>query len=252
MKKMYHRFASYYMILLFFVTSIVFVTVAAFIRMGTEYVDRNLKILHLFSCFWASCYFWLNPLWRVKITGREHIVKNKAYVMVSNHQSMVDILVIYRIFKHFKWVAKSSLFRLPFVGWNMYLNRYVKIERTSVKSQRKMIRQCEEYIGQGSSVMIFPEGTRSPDGQLRPFKDGAFYIALQRKADIIPMVIDGSANIMPAKGFTPFNKQTVYLHILPVVPFRQFQNMTCRELSEHIHHILDEEIKQMRKADYKL
>ncbi|MDR1864191.1 MAG: 1-acyl-sn-glycerol-3-phosphate acyltransferase [Bacteroidales bacterium] len=243
---MYHRLASYYLVILFVTTSSIYVVVAALLRAVTGGFDRKLKILHLFSCFWASCYTWLNPLWSVVITGREHIDGRKACVMVSNHQSVVDILVIYRLFRHFKWVAKSSLFSIPFIGWNMRLNRYVRIERSSLKSQRKMIRQCEEHIRTGSSVMIFPEGTRSSDGQLRPFKEGAFHIALQQKADIVPMVIDGSAKALPQKGLLPFNRQTVYLHVLPPVSCEKYGQMTAAELTGEIRRMMEEELTRMR------
>ena len=95
--------------------------------------------------------------------------------------------------------------------------------------------------------MIFPEGTRSRTGELRAFKEGAFLIALQQKTDIVPMAIDGSAKAMPEKGLFPFKKQKVYLHILPPVPYESFKDMGIRQLSEHIHAIVAEELNRMRQ-----
>ncbi|GHT24165.1 hypothetical protein FACS189430_08620 [Bacteroidia bacterium] len=243
---MYRHLSSIYLCLLFFVTSLVFFVIAVILRVTTVWFDRKLTVLHLFSCFWAACYTWLNPLWRVSVTGRDNIQKGKVYVMVSNHQSVVDILVLYRILKPYKWVGKASLFKIPILGWNMSMNKYVKIVRSSVSSQRRMIRLCTRYVSEGNSLMIFPEGTRSANGALRNFKEGAFLIAMQQKADIIPMVIDGTSNALPPKGY-PFNPQKIRLHILPPVPYDSYQSMTVAEVSEHVRQIMAGELIRMRK-----
>jgi len=168
--------------------------------------------------------------------------------MVCNHQSMLDIPIIYRIFLHFKWIAKASLFKVPVIGWNLWLNRSIRIERNNTKSQRKMLRQCIENIKRGSSVMIFPEGTRSRNGELRAFKEGAFFIALKQKTDIVPMVLDNSYKALPEKGIIPKRKQDVSLNILPPVPYETFKDMSIRQLSEHIHTIISGELKRMRSV----
>ncbi|MDR0814215.1 MAG: 1-acyl-sn-glycerol-3-phosphate acyltransferase [Bacteroidales bacterium] len=243
---MYRHLSSIYLCLLFFVTSLIFFVIAIILRVTTVRFDRKLTVLHLFSCFWAACYTWLNPLWRVSITGRDNIDTRKVYVMVSNHQSVVDILVLYRIFKPYKWVGKASLFKIPLLGWNMSMNKYIKIVRSSVSSQRRMIRLCSKNIGEGNSIMIFPEGTRSANGELRNFKEGAFLIAMQQKVDIIPMVINGTANALPPKGY-PFNPQKMRLHILPPVPYETYRDMTVAEVSGHVRQIMADELNRMRK-----
>ena len=243
---MYYYFVAVYLVSLFLVTSAVFLPVAVILRFTTFWFDRRLAILHAFTCFWASCYSWLSPLWKFVITGRENVDRKKAYVIACNHQSFLDILIIFRIFLHFKWVAKSSLFRFPIIGWNMWLNRHIKIERSSTKSQRKMLKQCANAIQNGSSLLIFPEGTRSRRGELRKFKEGAFLIALQQKTDIVPMVIDDSYKALPEDGIMPRNKQKVFLNILPPVPYETFKDMEVRQVSEHIHSIIAAELERMR------
>ena len=242
-----------YLIIIFVVTSLIYFSIAFGLRILTIWFDRRLTVLHQFSCFWASCYIWLSPVWNVVITGRENIDRKKACVLVCNHQSMFDILVIHFTFIHFKWVAKASLFKIPIIGWNLWLNRHIKIERTSTQSQRKMLKQCAETIREGNSVMIFPEGTRSRNGVLRAFKEGAFLIALQQKADIVPMALDNSYKALPEKGLFPRHKQKVDLHILPPVTYETFKDMTVRQLSEHIHAIISDELARMReKKDFNL
>ena len=245
---MYYYFVAVYLVFLFLVTSAIYLPIAILLRILTGWFDRRLAILHMFSCFWGSCYTWLNPLWRVDIKGRENVDRKKAFVMVCNHQSMLDILAIYRIFLHFKWVSKSSMFKVPIIGWNMRLNRYIQIERSSTKSQRKMLRQSGENIKKGSSLMIFPEGTRSRDGRLRHFKEGAFMVALSEKTDIVPMVLDGSAKALPEKGLMPRTKQNVCLRILPPLPYSDFKDMNARELAEHVHDIVDNELTRIRNT----
>ena len=245
---MYYYLVSIYHLILFVATSLVFFPLAAILRFFTNWFDPRLAMLHLLSSVWASCYTWLSPIWSVAITGRKNCDHRKAYMMVSNHQSLLDIPVIYRIFLNFKWVSKASLFKLPFIGWNLWLNRHIKLERTSMKSQRKMFRQCAKNIQNGSSIMIFPEGTRSRNGELRAFKEGAFLLALQQKIDILPIVLDGSYKALPEKGFFPNKKQKMLVHILPPVPYETFKDMNTRQLSEHIHEIIADELNRMRTS----
>ena len=87
--------------------------------------DPRLRALHLFTCFWASLYTWTNPAWRVRIDGREKIRRDQAYVMVANHQSLLDILVLFRLFVHFKWVSKIENFRIPRIGWPLRPTRSI-------------------------------------------------------------------------------------------------------------------------------
>jgi len=238
--------ASIYLIIVFFVASFIFFPIAVILRVFTCRFDRRLAILHTVSSVWASCYTWLSPIWSVTVTGRENVDRKKAYVMACNHQSMLDIPVIYRIFLHFKWVSKASLFKIPFIGWNLWLNRHIKLDRISTTSQRKMLRQCAENLQNGSSVMIFPEGTRSRNGELRNFKEGAFLIALRQKTDIVPIVVDGTAKALPEKGFFPFRKQKFCVHILPPVAYETFKDLSIRQLSEHIHSIIAAELARIR------
>ena len=237
---------SVYHIILFVVASLVYFPFAFIVWGITILFDRRLAILHLFSSVWASSYTWLSPIWSVTITGRRNVDRKKAYVMVCNHQSMLDIPVIYRIFLHFKWVSKASLFKIPVIGWNLWMNRHIKLERSNMMSQRKMLRQCAENIQRGSSVMIFPEGTRSRNGELRSFKEGAFLIALQQKSDILPIVLDGSYKALPERGFFPNRKQNVCVHILSPVAYEAIKDMGVRQVSEHIRAIIADELARMR------
>jgi len=113
-------------------------------------------------------------------------------VMVSNHQSGLDILVLFKLHRPFKWVAKKNLFTVPFIGWNMALNGYISIERGRGRSKLQMMDKAADSIYAGNSVLIFPEGTRSADGKLQTYKTGAFRLALETHSPILPIVIKGT------------------------------------------------------------
>jgi 1-acyl-sn-glycerol-3-phosphate acyltransferase len=200
------------------VTSALLFPVALLVWLVTAPFDRCLRVQHLFTCFWASLYTWTNPLWRVTVEGRERIRPGATYVMVANHQSFLDILVLFRLFRHFKWVSKAEMFRIPAIGWNMTLNRYVKLTRGSADSIARMMAACEQHLASGSSVMIFPEGTRSPDGRLRTFKHGAFTLAQAARVPILPIVVDGTADALPKHGFVLRGKHAISVRVLDEIP----------------------------------
>jgi len=135
---------------------------------------------------------------KVKVLGLENVEPQKSYIIASNHQSNFDIFTLLGYLPiQFRWIAKAELFRTPFMGWAMTRIGYIPIERGSPKKAYRNILQAAEKVKQGVSVMIFPEGTRSPDGKLQPFKKGLFLIAIKSQAPILPIVIRGTKEIMP-------------------------------------------------------
>jgi 1-acyl-sn-glycerol-3-phosphate acyltransferase len=142
----------------------------------------------------------LLPLWSARFEGREHIRPGRTYVIVANHQSLGDILVLFGLFKHYKWVSKRAIFKVPFIGWNMSLNDYVALLRGDPKSIEEMMNACRVHLRRGSSVMLFPEGTRSVDGEMKAFKHGAFTLAAELGVEVVPIVIDGTRDALPKHG----------------------------------------------------
>jgi 1-acyl-sn-glycerol-3-phosphate acyltransferase len=199
-------------------SSLLLFPVALLVWAVTAPFDRRLRAQHLFTCFWASLYTWANPLWRVRVVGRERVRPGATYVMVANHQSFLDILVLFRLFVHFKWVSKAEMFRIPCIGWNMALNRYVKLRRGSPESIARMMDTCAAHLAAGSSVMIFPEGTRSPDGRLKAFKHGAFTLAQRARVPILPIVVQGTANALPKHGFVLRGRHAITIRVLDEMP----------------------------------
>ncbi len=208
----------------FVVSSTILVIFAVPIRLLTQSFDPNLRILQKYSCFWASLYLWFNPFWSSRKIGHVHADPKKAYVIISNHQSMADILILFNAFLHFKWVAKKSLFNLPLLGWNMRFNGYVPIDRGDERSREKCMQHCRDWLQKGSSVLFFPEGTRSKDGKLLPFKKGAFRLALETGHDILPIVIKGSLHAIPKHSILLHGRSRMTVEILPPVAVQPFLN----------------------------
>jgi 1-acyl-sn-glycerol-3-phosphate acyltransferase len=224
------------------VTSIALFPVALLLWAVTAPFDRRLVLQHRFTCFWASLYTWLNPAWRVHIEGRAHVRSDATYVMVANHLSLLDILVLFRLFVHFKWVAKSELYRVPCIGWNMSLNRYIRLRRGDRESIAEMMQDAARTLAEGSSVMMFPEGTRSPDGHLRAFKHGAFTLALQNEVPLLPIVIKGTARALPKRGFVLQGHHAITVRILPEIPYAEFRGLSPEALTDRMHALFVREL----------
>lgn len=230
----------------FAVTCILFFPVAVLIRVITGLFDRRLVLLHRFTSFWASLYTWLNPFWRVTLVKKTRIDPRKPYMMISNHQSMVDIFALFRTFFHFKWVSKSENFKFPFIGWNMRLNRYIEIDRGTTRGSVSMMRKAEATLKEGSSVFIFPEGTRSRSGELGSFKRGAFELAKKLEIPILPVVLDGSSKALPVGSFILKGLHRIRIHVLDPIPIEKVKALSVDELIELSREIIQNELQKMR------
>jgi 1-acyl-sn-glycerol-3-phosphate acyltransferase len=235
---MFNRLVAVGFLVYMAVTSAVFFCVALLIWAITIAFDRRLVVLHLFTCFWACLYLWSMPPWRLSLTGREKIQRRARYVIVSNHQSHLDILVAFRLFFPFKWVSKAEVFRLPFIGWNMTLNRYIKLKRGDKISIRKMMAACERALSQGSSVFLFPEGTRSPSGELKPFKPGAFILAHQMKLPILPVVIQGTKDALPKHSLNFHGRQHFRISVLDPIPYEVYSRQSVADTTDMVRRLI--------------
>ncbi len=217
--------------------------VALLIWACTAPFDQKRTALHRFTCFWGSIYTWTNPAWNVTISGRERIEPGRTYVLVANHLSLLDILVMFRLFRDFKWVSKAEIFKVPAVGWNMSLNRYIPLKRGNRESIKEMMSACETTLGRGSSIMMFPEGTRSKTGELRDFKPGAFELARKTETAVVPLVIRGTHDALPKHGFVLRGRHSISVTVLPEVPVNTVESMTTTELTAYVRDLIATEIQ---------
>lgn len=168
--------------------------------------------------YWSRLTCWLF-LMRIKVTGRENIDKNQSYVFVANHQGAYDIWAVYGFLNHnFKWLMKKSLEKVFAVGPACKMAGHVFVDDSSVSGIRETIADAEKTLKGGMSVVIFPEGSRSWDGKMIPFKRGAFMLAAEFKLPVVPLTIDGSFKAMPRNTYnmTPTTiRLTIHKPIYP-------------------------------------
>lgn len=185
--------------------------------------DKKRKIIHAQCFWWANALVGLNPYWNIRVSGLENIDGRKAYVAVANHQSLADIVVMYKTGMQFKWVAKESLFKVPFLGWCLSLSKHIKLTRGRFGSVKKVYREAAGWLRKDISVLFFPEGTRSDTDEMNKFQNGAFKLAIKEKKSILPISIDGTREAIP-KGSWIF-KTKVYgrLTVLPPIDTENFK-----------------------------
>jgi 1-acyl-sn-glycerol-3-phosphate acyltransferase len=217
--------------LLVAVIAVVAFPVAVLLWAITAPFDRRGVVLHGFTNLWGSLYTWLNPVWSVRVRGREHVVPGRVYVMVANHLSLVDIFAVHRLWRHFKWVSKIENFSMPFIGWNMRLNGYVPLRRGDKQSVLEMFARCREVIAAGSSIMMFPEGTRSKTGVMKEWKPGAFELAKQAGVSVLPIAIQGTERALPAKGVR-IGAARMRVTVLPAIGVEAVQALSVEELRD--------------------
>ncbi|HUM13646.1 MAG TPA: lysophospholipid acyltransferase family protein [Myxococcaceae bacterium] len=139
----------------------------------------------------------LNPFWRFGVVGPWPSPPSRKTVVVSNHESNADPFLVSFLPWEMKWLGKASLFRIPVVGWMMRMAGDIPVERGDSDSAREAMGACAVWLARGVPVMLFPEGTRSKDGQLLPFKDGAFRLAIETGADLLPVAVSGTRTALP-------------------------------------------------------
>ncbi|MEZ7978487.1 MAG: 1-acylglycerol-3-phosphate O-acyltransferase [Myxococcota bacterium] len=223
-------------------SSLVLFPLAVLVFSVTAPFDRRRALLHRFTCFWASLYTFLNPAWPVKIYGRERLHESSPTVIVANHLSLLDILVMFRLQSHFKWVSKQENFNIPVIGWNMKLCGYIPLRRGTMASIASMMRLCNEALTGGSSIVMFPEGTRSSTGRLRSFKPGAFDIAKLNGVPIQPIVLRGTGDALPKSGFVLQGRHPISIEILDPIPPSEVEKYEAEEMMARVRDSIAEHL----------
>jgi 1-acyl-sn-glycerol-3-phosphate acyltransferase len=165
----------------------------------TRPFDRNRVVVGRFLRLVGVALSLTFPPWRLRVEGRWPPGR-RPFVLVANHQSILDILLLSRLPREMKWVAKASLFGVPWAGWMLRLSGDIPVLRGDHESGGEALARARAYLDRGMSVMIFPEGTRSTTGELLPFKNGAFRLALEAGVAVLPVAVSGTGAGMPKGG----------------------------------------------------
>jgi len=186
--------------------------------------DKKRKINHAQCFWWANAVIGFNPYWQVQVSGLENIDPDKTYIVVANHQSLADIVVVYKTRMQFKWVAKESLFKVPFIGWCLSLTKHIRLSRGKFGSIRKVYREAADWLKRDMSVLFFPEGTRSETGKMGKFQNGAFKLAIQEKKPILPIAITGTKEAIPKRSWVFKRKVCGSLTVLAPIETEKLQS----------------------------
>ena len=159
--------------------------------------DRRGKVIHLYARLWGWLALVANGI-KVQVTGFKHIDSKNPSIYMCNHQGSFDIFALLaHLTVQFRWVAKVGLFRIPVLGWAMSTAGYISLDRSKRKRAYRGMEVAARKIREGTSVVIFPEGTRSYDGALQPFMNGGFTLAIRAGVPIVPITINGTWAIIP-------------------------------------------------------
>ncbi len=234
-------FGISYMVVLFMLTALVWIVSVPF--------DRDRKVVHQILVWQSYILVKILPVWKVRVEGREKVKKGVTYVLISNHQSILDILMIDSLRYRFKWVSKIENLRVPVLGWYIRMAGYLTVDRENDQSKEEVIEKAYNWLLRNISVMIFPEGTRSVDGNLGFFKRGAFRLALEAGKPLLPMVIDGTGDLLPKHGFIFSRGHDIKIRIFDPVYPGTFGTEDPNILAMKFSNFMKEKLEEIRKGN---
>jgi 1-acyl-sn-glycerol-3-phosphate acyltransferase len=204
-------------------------------RYHAGYLFRKLTVVHQK----------LNPLWKFTVSGTMPDDPRHPYVVVANHESFVDILLISHLPFEMKWMSKSEFFKIPLVGWMMRLAGDIRLDRGDRRAGARALIETKDRLAKNVSVMIFPEGTRSTTGELQEFKDGAFRVAVQTGAPILPLAVLGTRDAL-IKHDWRFGFSRAEVRVLEPIPTEGLQKADIADLRERTRTAIAEALVTMR------
>lgn len=165
--------------------------------------DRTGNMQHACARWWCRLVA-LTIGARIRVHGTEHVAPDRSYVYVANHSSLIDTPALFAYLPYqFKIMAKRELFYIPFLGWHLWSSGNFPIDRGDARRTARSLKSVVDGLRAGKSLAVFPEGTRTPDGRLQPFKSGAFKIAIRAGVPVVPVAIRGTFQLLPKTTLAP-------------------------------------------------
>jgi 1-acyl-sn-glycerol-3-phosphate acyltransferase len=208
------------------------------------FFDKDGRLIHYYVARpWAKTILWVSGI-KVRAKGQENADPRFPRIYMTNHQSYFDIFALLACLPvNFKFILKQELMKIPFLGIAMRRARYIGIEREDPRKAVQSINEAAEKIKSGASVLIFPEGTRSIDGRLQPYKKGGFILALRSGCDIVPVTICDSYRIVP-KGSLKVNKGAFSMHIGKPISVKSYDKAHVTQLMEKVRDVMLSHLKE--------
>jgi 1-acyl-sn-glycerol-3-phosphate acyltransferase len=176
---------------------------------------------------------------KIEIDSRAELIPGQSYVFMANHASSLDIWAAFlAIPRRVRMIAKKQLARIPLFGWVMWAGRFIFIDRQKNASARRSIEAAGERIRKGDSVLIFPEGTRTRDGNLGVFKKGGFHLAVRAGVPIVPIALCGTRELMP-RGSLVLRGGTIHVVIGKPIPTQGLSDDERAHLHDHVRSLVE-------------
>ena len=189
----------------------------------------------------------LNPLWKIEVTGAAKIGDARSpYVVVSNHQSMADIPALSHLPWEMKWMAKKELFSAPLIGWQLKLAGDIPIDRENPRDAVRSLRKARAYLDQRCSVMVFAEGSRSKDGNVAEFLDGAFRLAITAGVPVLPVVVEGTLGCLPKNSWKFGRARQIKVEVLEPIDTSGLKRADVPALREEVRGLIVDRLTQIR------
>ncbi len=205
------------------------------------------RFANLWISHWASAIRFITGM-KISIEGKEYLKKDKPYVFISNHQSLMDIVVLFKItHTTLRMVVKKELLYIPIFGWSLWWMRFISIDRRNRRKSLQSIDKGALQIKNGISVLLFPEGTRSKNGELNPFQAGSFIMAIKSQVPIIPITVSGTINIVHKKN--PFNfhfNKEVKVIVSPPIDTSKYTLDDRHQLKDEIEDIINKNYRKIK------
>lgn len=231
---------------LFSAVVVLFVPVMAVVRLRWGDRDPGRRIRGRWMRRFGRWTSGASPLWRFSVGGEgPPDILSRGYVVVSNHESTSDPFLLSHLPWDMRWVSKEDLFRLPLIGFLLRCGGDIPLRRGDRASVLEMLAECRRTLAAGVPVMLFPEGTRSPDGQLLPFKDGAFALAVAAGVPVLPLAVSGTRQCRP-KGSLWFGDAEARVAILDPVPTEGLGMADVPRLREQVREEIATAVERLR------
>jgi 1-acyl-sn-glycerol-3-phosphate acyltransferase len=210
--------------------------------------DAQGKRVYRINQFWTWLVLRIGGI-SLRVSGLENIQAGHQYIFMVNHRSNIDIPVLVQSLVRFqlRWIAKKELLRVPLFGWAMWATKHIVIDRSDPLAAVKNLERAKDRIAAGISIVVFPEGTRSRDGRLLPFKRGGFLLAAQTRTDIVPVTICGSAEVLAA-GEWRLHPGTIEVFVDQPIATDGYRAGKLRVLSEQVREIIAARLNALRQA----
>ena len=222
----------------------VYTTIIGLPALASCLLDRSWRWLSFFHSLWVEWLLRTNGI-RLRVDGMENLKKDQSYILVSNHASILDIPALISASPFpVRFLAKKSLLRFPIFGWVLYFSGHILIDRQSAQSALRSLKKAPSLLKKGISIIVFPEGTRSSDGEVKEFKRGAFLLAQHSKFPVVPVSTVGTYEMLPRHGWC-FWPGTIHIHMGEPIPTR---DLSHRELEDLMGRVREKIIENLKKG----